>query len=428
MVTATIPMGILQATSTQNDYVVGFALVCFVYFCLETVETLTWHSLLAVGAALGLAVLTKATAYIYAAPFLLWWVFMMVRNNRLKAIRVLLMVVILVIVINLGQIVRNQDLFGNPIGPLDAASVGEVDYANRLFTPPAIISGLLRNISLHLGTRIPIVDRVIDLGLYYIHNFLDIDLSDPRTTYQGLTFTMSSLNYHEDGAGNLLHLLLMGFGFIVIIGSKTFRKMKSLLVYLILVVSGFIIFCVYLRWQPFSSRLHLPWFLLWSPITAIVIVNLVKDRWISILLVGGALLFFCYPWITKNDLKPLFGPNSIFTREHDSLMFNNALYYWDDYTQAVDLVSHHSCAQVGLDLPGEWEYPIWVFLKERSVQPVRLKDVNVKNISQKYALAADFTPCAMISKVGGPDSDVTIDGHTYRKIWTFTYLEVRVLK
>jgi hypothetical protein len=29
---ATIPMGILQASSTQNDYVLSFWLICFVYF------------------------------------------------------------------------------------------------------------------------------------------------------------------------------------------------------------------------------------------------------------------------------------------------------------------------------------------------------------------------------------------------------------
>ena len=75
----TLPMGILQATSTQNDYVVGFWLICFVHFGLQLISLKSWDEALPdslkTGIALGLAVATKGTAYVFALPFALWFGF-----------------------------------------------------------------------------------------------------------------------------------------------------------------------------------------------------------------------------------------------------------------------------------------------------------------------------------------------------------------
>jgi 4-amino-4-deoxy-L-arabinose transferase-like glycosyltransferase len=74
VVCTTIPMGILQASSSQTDYVVAFWLVCLVYFLGRLVRHRgsKHHSvdMLCVGASLGLAVLTKPTAYFIALPFI----------------------------------------------------------------------------------------------------------------------------------------------------------------------------------------------------------------------------------------------------------------------------------------------------------------------------------------------------------------------
>lgn len=68
-----IPMGILQSSSTQNDYVVSFWLVCFVYYGLIILKTPNYWLASAIGASLGLAIMTKPIAYLYATPFLLWF-------------------------------------------------------------------------------------------------------------------------------------------------------------------------------------------------------------------------------------------------------------------------------------------------------------------------------------------------------------------
>src|SRR5439155_14043743 len=69
---ATIPMGILQATSTQNDYVLAFWLVCLAFTLLAALaEPANPLYLIGVGASLGLALLTKGTAYVLVGPPLL---------------------------------------------------------------------------------------------------------------------------------------------------------------------------------------------------------------------------------------------------------------------------------------------------------------------------------------------------------------------
>lgn len=70
---ATLPMGILQASSTKNEHVHTFWLLCFLYGLLRLREQVTWRDTLVTGAGLGLALLTKMTAYFYAFPFVLWF-------------------------------------------------------------------------------------------------------------------------------------------------------------------------------------------------------------------------------------------------------------------------------------------------------------------------------------------------------------------
>ena len=85
---ATIPMGILQGSSTQTDYVVSFWLVCFVYFAMLLRRKADLLYALATGVALGLAILTKATAYIFAFPFLAWLGLSSIKLRHAKEIAV----------------------------------------------------------------------------------------------------------------------------------------------------------------------------------------------------------------------------------------------------------------------------------------------------------------------------------------------------
>ena len=421
---ATIPMGILQSTSTQNDYVVGFNLICFVYFLLDARETIGGRSLFFAGAALGLAILTKATAYIYAAPFLGVACLFIILKLKFKSFKPLFIIAALVILVNLGQFARNIDLFGNPIGPLSASAVGEVEYANAIHTPRALISNVILNIAIHLGTSNDRINWFTDTIIHKLHDAIQFNVGDPRITYGTNTFSIHKISFNEDYDGNLAHIILIALTCAALLFSKRLRKVNSLIVYGLALIAGFILFCFYLRWQPWHSRLHLPWFLLWCPLVAVVFAEIFRQRWLPTFIFGCALIILSYPWMVNNSHKHLTGPESVLTRDRMEQYFVNLPDYQKDYGAAVDIASQDSCSEIGLYLPGGWEYPAWVYLRNRTASPLRLRDVLVSNISSKYSKTSDFTPCAIIANNTLDGNEIVVDQHNYQKIWESSSLNI----
>ena len=101
--TASIPMGILQATSTQNDYGTSFWLISALCFVVFSARSLRWSSIFYLAGALGLGLLTKGTFYPYAVPVGLWFAYLQLRRFGLgRMIRAGLLLTGVVVVLNLG--------------------------------------------------------------------------------------------------------------------------------------------------------------------------------------------------------------------------------------------------------------------------------------------------------------------------------------
>ncbi len=73
--TATLPMAVLQGSSTQNDLVVGFFVITFVYFLLSIQAGFSYGNFFFGGLALGLALLSKGTTYVFVFPWLVWFAY-----------------------------------------------------------------------------------------------------------------------------------------------------------------------------------------------------------------------------------------------------------------------------------------------------------------------------------------------------------------
>ena len=111
-------MGILQGSSTQTDWAVSFWMVCFVSSALSmaTVDCKEWTQRLTAGGGLGLALLTKATAYIFAIPFAIWLGARRLRSRLGPGLLSLGIVAAIAIAANLGFYLRNVELNGSPLG------------------------------------------------------------------------------------------------------------------------------------------------------------------------------------------------------------------------------------------------------------------------------------------------------------------------
>jgi hypothetical protein len=130
-------------------------------------------------------------------------------------------------------------------------------------------------------------------------------------------------------------------------------------------VTAFVLFCAYMKWQPWNSRLHLPWFILWAPFVATAITSL-RISWINQLL-PVLLLVYALPWVLINQSKPLLPiPRSILEMDRLSLYFFNRPEFEQPYREAIRFLADAGANQrVGLVLnEDDWEYPLWALAKD----------------------------------------------------------------
>ena len=388
VVVATVPMGILQSSSTQNDYVVSFWLVCFVYFGILFSERSSWYRALAAGASLGLAILTKGTAYIYAFPFLIWFLLSSFRLSCGKALRYVLLMLLVVISLNASHYMRNYTLFGNPL------SSGKTPRANLVFNGSTLFSNVLRNTALDMGTPWETINDQMQAVFEAIFKVLHININDQKTTRAPFEIVGSSL--HEDKAGNPLHFILILLSIVLIAARRDIRKSPNLLPYFLAVNMAFLSFCLYLRWLPWHSRLHLPLFVLWGPVIAVALSR-IKSRF-PVEAVMTVLLIFSIPYLLYNESRPLLGCDSIMTASRLDQYFRNRKALKKSYYDSAALVAAARCDAIGLQLKGndDWEYPFWMIMKGMTDQQLRIEHIGVSNASERLA-TGDFSPCAVIN-------------------------------
>ena len=408
--TITIPMGILQSTSTQNDYVVGFWLVCFTVFLLMGIKLgPSFLFSILCGASLGLAVLTKATAAVFATPLFFLIGFDMLRRYDVSIWKTALVVLLTALVINSGHFTRNYHLYGNPLGPLSESPDGtKSNYTNEIYSVPAFASNLLRNSALHLGSPIPSMNANLQNTISRIHDWLGIDAMDQHTTWTGSVFSVT-FALDEDTAGNPIHFVLIILSLILI----PLHRNSRVALFGVCVAAGFVLFSLVLKWQPWHSRLHLPFFILSAPFVAIIMMNTFSLRSISIIMIIFAL--YSIPYIVTNPSRPLIGPNSVLSSDRKYQYFRTRPELVTPYHKAVNLLESVSCSEVGLITGGDdWEYPIWV-MSGADKGHLRIEHIKVDNISR--SIFQEFTPCVILSTINEPIQEIFIYGNEYVQIF-----------
>src|SRR5260370_37992191 len=117
VVVVTLPMVILEASISQTVYVVVVWLFCIVSFALSFLSRSTPQAAAWFASSLGLAVLTKGTAYIFAAPMVLALGYWMLTRLRHRMVWPAVLMLVIPLTIKSGYFVRNQTLFPNPLAP-----------------------------------------------------------------------------------------------------------------------------------------------------------------------------------------------------------------------------------------------------------------------------------------------------------------------
>ncbi len=270
VIAVTIPIGILEATSTQTDYVTSFWLVCFVYFLIHMIKRPNnlLYSVVA-GMSLGLAVLTKQTAYFYALPFLIWYFLAGLKSFKVKAAGSFLIIGLFAILINAGPYMRNYNLSGDIFG----RNTEQDHILNESFAPKIIFSNIVRNIGLHTYSPFESINKFSIMGVEKAHKLLNVDISDPRTTAGNKSYFPVGVSFplSEDHAGNFLHFILALIATALLLFSRRRRENKGLGIYVASLALFLILLSLTMKWTSFGSRYQLTLFILGAPFIALVL-------------------------------------------------------------------------------------------------------------------------------------------------------------
>jgi hypothetical protein len=387
LVCATLPNGILQASGAKNDWLLAFWLVCLVYFVARRDAPFS-------GLALGLAVATKATAYLFAPPLVagvLLWTWM--EHRRAPWLRMAAFLAGGVLLINAPQYVRNWRLSGSPLGYDSAHGDGFFRWRNEHPGWKSTVSNLLRNTSEQLGARSPRWNQAVFDAVVRIHRALGIDPQDPDTTWRWAQYVPPiNAKNHEANANNRWHLLLIVLAAALVV----FRPSRPWTPYAAGLLAAVLLFCFYLKWQPYLARLELPLFVLAAPLAAYFLTRL-RPALLAVL-ICAFLVNNARPSLFENWTRPLKGPNSLWVTSRDSNYFSDMV-QWNkgaSYFPAVELTARSDCGTVGIDISqNPLEYPFQALLRERN-PAVRFMHTGVENASLRYAPKNPPRPCAVL--------------------------------
>jgi hypothetical protein len=397
-----LPMAVLQATSTQNDLALTFWLVCVVAVGLEFRRADAPRPILiaSLGLSAGLAMLTKATAYVILPPMALFLLIATPLSARQRAVTVA-SALLLALLINAGFFARNAAASGSVLGPGREDVEGVMhQYKNEAIGVRATLSNVLRNGALELVLPLRWWNDRVDEAVRTLHVLIGMMPSDPRTTLSNQRFHLTIRHDHEDQApAPILALLILVASIMFIVRREPERRLP--LAYLACVGLAFFLFCAALKWQPWHARLHLPMLVL-----ACAAVGLAIERYAPraaqaplVLLVMLAAL----PNVFKNPSRPVWGADNIFTLPREPQYFANRPEFFLPYRAAVARLAALPCHRVGLIISYDgWEYPLWALLK-RAAPDAQIEHVGVRNYTGKYA-DPSFDPCVIlrIGKDGRP--------------------------
>jgi hypothetical protein len=393
IIAATLPIAILQSLTTQNDLVNSYFILISIYFILRLVKQFNLADLLFLCIAVGLAILTKGSSYVFIGCFLVFYgIRELFRKNIKSTIIAAGFLIIVPLLMNSGYFYRNYVDSGQPLGN------AQKEQVNEIFTCSALISNLSKNLYLHLTTPVQPWNNMVKGLLLNLHGKLGLDVNDKRLNYlqTKINAVPDTFSYQEDTAQNFFHLLLILVSIVTGIIYFIYRRSEYvfLILYILCLVLTFIVFCFIFKWQPWHTRIHMPLFLLFAPVCGIIISRSSKILY-SILLI---LIFFAIPCIFLNDSHPFPLNYRVKMNQYDKI-FINYPQIKESYKKTIDLVNLNHFKMIGLQLGGDdWDYPLCYFLQEKNKSNVYLTHVMVYNSSKKYE-KADFHPDCIISSI-----------------------------
>lgn len=356
----TLPIAIMQAANSENSLIATFWLCLFIAAFLDWRRNPDLLNSFIIGAALGLAILSKGIAYPVALPFVLciaWRCLVRFKSCFIYGA----LAGALVLAINLPHFYRiykatdslvmsaERNIIHRPYPALVAVNAA----FNFLSQEPWIISLLPKREWSALALKLGVDDHDT---IYF--------------PWRGIEHARANLVPSDNDGQSPIHALLIPVLALILLC----RRFRGVGLYMALVSSTFLLYFTIITWQPWMPRLHLPFFMLAAPLMGL---GLAQITWkparygtlAALALTAIMPLFFC--------LEHPLGPGSWLKNYREGIMHflvssREEQYFnlWCHQTRYPYLrAAHYLAAQkpesVGVDLADDGlEYPLWGVLRD----------------------------------------------------------------
>jgi len=411
---ATLPIGILESTSTQNDYVAAALLSIFVYSGRGLVERSSNSLRLSVIAwtALALSGIVKPTAYLIGSGFAAWFCLAMFWRSTKEAFKSYLVGLLLLVFAFTPFAIRNYQSFGSV-----TSTISSITSTGSYGIRQTLINSIL-NFGVNVSTDIPEADKFTTTAITGLTTALGFESVKKDIVITGAAFSIASgmARYHEDTAPNPLHAILIAAAFVIFVIRAWRFPNRSEIFYWCSLLVGAICFVTVLRWQPWITRLQLPLFVLAAPVCALQVPRRVHGKICSY--AAASIFFFAgFDALFFNAGRPLFSSEqqiSYLEKSSAERLFSNRPTSLQDYETAASFITRHGFSQIGLLLDGDdWEYPFWYYLN-KSPEARRIEHIcRIDNICSWPRGA--FQPQIILSTTRKPPRVIALGGVVFKK-------------
>lgn len=411
----TLPIGILESTSTQNDYITAAALIGFVSLGLQLLELETPRMPLILMTALAGSIsgLVKPTAYLLGAGYSLLFAWALARKLRTTRFLASAFAASFVFVmISAPYAIRNINTWGT------IQSDQAMSTSNASFGLDQTVSVFILDIASNLSTGFSEIDqKILSLTMKSVDAF-NYETLKSDITFWSTKFTLPehSERYHEDRAPNPIHTLLILTALIYFVFGERNSHTSIRGKYWLAWCAGVITFVIFLRWQPWITRLQLPGFVLAAPVVASAWPKSLRSTKtiapVFLLLLASGWNYLWYN--TSRSLLSSSTAQSYLTRSKLLRLFANNPSLALPYSKAIDQLIGMNASSIGLALGGDdWEYPIWSLLKQRTTDhPVRIEHLIDESCRCRWPLGP-FSAQALVWTLKDPPSQVSFHGQTF---------------
>ena len=372
----TTPSVFMQATSTQNDIVVAFFLLSSILFFIQYIRESTIKNAILIGLAIGLAIITKGTAFVYLIPIILFCgayliYFIFKKEKSIISISFQMIVVVIVtLTIGFNHYHRNFKLSGDIFGASDD------HYFNKNITLKSTGVGILKNIGNHFST--PLTSSITNQVVEKAHLMTQIPINDESYSYKGIHFKLNEWNHNEDEVSNIFQVvLILGVCLFMVFYWKNRNRFLLLSTFFCLFTFG--LFSIILKWQPWHMRLQVPLFILFAIPISVVLEKIKLAKITSSILILSIL--YCFTLALVNPNRPLIKNQN---QAKLSTRFEKYFIAMPPYLKEYKFLRYKLIKKMNTnwDVHGDtWEYPI--YFDCFSVDRTSFKAINIKNQTKK---------------------------------------------